>query len=65
MARKRDFTETPAFIVLWGISGIWGAASSGYPLYTRVSGGALGTLCAGFLLAELVRRRRKRTAAGP
>ncbi|MFE2289763.1 hypothetical protein [Streptomyces sp. NPDC059452] len=65
MTGKRAFAETPAYVVLLGISGLWGAVSSGYPLYTRVFGGVLGALCAGFLIVELVKRRRKRVAAGP
>ncbi|MFD8713473.1 hypothetical protein ACFV07_23820 [Streptomyces anulatus] len=62
-ARRRAFAETPAFVVLLGISGIWGAASSGYPVYTRVFGGVMGALCAAFLVGEFVKRRRKRMAA--
>ncbi|MFD5641106.1 hypothetical protein ACFWIP_04905 [Streptomyces anulatus] len=50
-------------MVLLGISGIWGAASSGYPVYTRVFGGVMGALCAAFLVGEFVKRRRKRMAA--
>lgn len=60
MTEKRAFAETPAFRVLLGISGIWGAASSGYPVYTRVLGG----LCAVSLAVDLVKRRRKRAADG-
>ncbi|MET7503982.1 hypothetical protein [Streptomyces microflavus] len=60
MTEKRAFAETPAFRVLLGISGIWGAASSGYPTYTRV----LGVLCAVSLAVDFVKRRRKRAADG-
>lgn len=62
MTKKRAFAETPAFRVLLGISGIWGAASSGYPTYTRVFGGVLGVLCAVSLAVDFVKRRRKRAA---
>lgn len=64
MTEKRAFAETPAFRVLLGISGIWGAASSGYPVYTRVFGGVLGVLCAVSLAVDLAKRRRKRAADG-
>lgn len=64
VTEKRAFAETPAFRVLLGISGIWGAASSGYPVYTRVFGGVLGVLCAVSLAVDLAKRRRKRAADG-
>ncbi|WP_433397304.1 GlyGly-CTERM sorting domain-containing protein [Streptomyces sp. CA-146814] len=62
-ARRRGFVDTPAFLALVAIVGVWDAASSGYPVHTRVYGGAMGALAAVFLVVALVRRRRKRAAA--
>ncbi|MFJ5043256.1 hypothetical protein [Streptomyces sp. NPDC088719] len=63
MTRKRAFAESTAYPVLLGVSGVWGAASSGYPIYTRVFGGAIGVLCVAFLVVEFAERRRNRAAA--
>lgn len=62
MSSGRASADTP-YLVLLGIGGLWGAASSGSPTYLRVLGGAIGALCLVLLIVRFVQRRRKRAAA--
>ncbi|MBT2380024.1 hypothetical protein AMK21_02920 [Streptomyces sp. CB00316] len=63
MTRKRAVVESPAYVVLLAISGLWTAASSGYPVYLRVLGGAFGAFCAVALAVDVVKERRRKRAA--
>ncbi|MFJ1798230.1 hypothetical protein [Streptomyces sp. NPDC088180] len=62
MSGERASADTP-YLVLLGIGGLWGAASSGSPTCLRVLGGAVGALCLVLLIVRFVQRRRKRAAA--
>ncbi|MEW5536829.1 hypothetical protein [Streptomyces cyaneofuscatus] len=63
MTRKQAAVESPVYLVLLGISGLWTAASSGSPVYLRVLGGVFGAFCVVALAVYFVKERRRKRAA--
>ncbi|MYR97833.1 MULTISPECIES: hypothetical protein [unclassified Streptomyces] len=63
MTSKRSVVESPVYLVLMGISGLWTAASSGHPAYSRVLGGVFGAFCVVALAVDFVKERRRKRAA--
>lgn len=63
VTRKQAAVESPAYLVLLGISGLWTAASSGSPVYLRVLGGVFGAFCVVALAVDFVKERRRKRAA--
>lgn len=63
MTSKRSVVESPTYLVLMGVYGLWTAASSGSPVYLRVLGGAFGTFCVVALAVDFVKERRRKRAA--
>ncbi|MGW1201282.1 hypothetical protein [Streptomyces cyaneofuscatus] len=63
MTRKRSVVESPVYLVLMGIYGLWTAASSGSPVYLRVLGGVFGTFCLVGLAVDFIKERRRKRAA--
>ncbi|MFF3094258.1 hypothetical protein [Streptomyces cyaneofuscatus] len=63
MTGKRSVVESPVYLVLLGISGLWTAASSGSPDYLRVLGGVFGTFSVVALAVDFVKERRRKRAA--
>ncbi|MFE5155978.1 hypothetical protein ACFRA2_31190, partial [Streptomyces cyaneofuscatus] len=56
---KRSVIESPGYVVLLAISGLWTAASSGSPVYLRVLGGVFGAFCVVGLAVDFVKERRR------
>ncbi|MEV4880414.1 hypothetical protein [Streptomyces cyaneofuscatus] len=63
MISKRSVVESPGYVVLLAISGLWTAASSGSPVYLRVLGGVFGAFCVVGLAVDFVKERRRKRAA--
>ncbi|MFD8466910.1 hypothetical protein ACFV10_17605 [Streptomyces cyaneofuscatus] len=63
MTRKRSVVDSPVYLVLLGIYGLWTAASSGSPVYLRVLGGVFGTFCVVALAVDFIKERRRKRAA--
>lgn len=63
VTRKQAAVESPVYLVLLGISGLWTAASSGSPVYLRVLGGVFGAFCVVALAVDFVKERRRKRAA--
>ncbi|MEU0355737.1 hypothetical protein [Streptomyces cyaneofuscatus] len=63
MTSKRSVVESPVYLVLMGVCGLWTAASSGSPGYLRVIGGVFGAFCVVALAVAVVKERRRKRAA--
>jgi hypothetical protein len=65
VASERAWVDTPAYMLLASVCGIWTAASTGSSIYLRVPAGVFGVFWTALLISHLIKRRRKRFSEGP